>query len=41
MRDRYQDRIVSRIVDRYEICHFYGDNIRSKRKADNLKKGTQ
>lgn len=28
LRDRYQDRIASRIIGRYEICHFIGENIR-------------
>ena len=36
LRDEYQDRIVSRIVERYELFHFYGDNIRSKKKTEAL-----
>lgn len=28
LQERYGDRIVSRIVDRYELCRFYGRNIR-------------
>ena len=35
--ERYEDRILSRIVERYEICHFYGEDIRSKKKTEALK----
>jgi DNA replication protein DnaC len=28
LQERYADRIVSRIVDHYELCRFYGRNIR-------------
>ena len=28
LQERYGDRIISRIVDRYELCRFYGRNIR-------------
>ncbi len=37
LRDIYQERILSRIVENYEICPIYGDNIRSKKKAAELK----
>ena len=37
LRDKYQERIVSRIIERYDICHFYGNNIRSKKKTEQLK----
>ena len=37
LRDTYQERILSRIVENYEICPIYGDNIRSKKKAEALK----
>ncbi len=33
MKDRYQDRIVSRIIERYEIFKIYGKNIRSIKKT--------
>ena len=39
--DKYYDRILSRIVDFYELCYFYGDNIRSKRKTAALKEQTK
>ncbi len=37
LRDRYYERIVSRIVERYQLCRFYGDNIRSVKKTNALK----
>ncbi len=36
MRDRYQERIMSRIAEQYEICRFYGKDIRSQKKAEEL-----
>ena len=29
LKDRYQDRIVYRIIERYELCRIYGQNIRT------------
>ena len=29
LKDRYQDRIVFRIIERYELCRIYGQNIRT------------
>ncbi|MCR4838800.1 MAG: ATP-binding protein [Eubacterium sp.] len=36
LRDRYQERIVSRIAEQYEMCRFYGQDIRSLKKAQEL-----
>ena len=36
LRERYRERIVSRIAEHYEICHFYGGDIRSRKKKESL-----
>lgn len=37
LRDRYSERIMSRIVDNYTVFHLYGDNIRYQKRKNALK----